>query len=207
MGEQQDHRQPVVAVINADRDHMAVWWVALDGNAGVSRMAGAWVVPTDPAHLAKLVAGRYLLVCPGAQALVAAADLPELPGVDIDACQAEVLSERDALQAVHEDYVAGLPTARAKTIVDPQWPTPPRPINHSTESAPSPTASEAAAATDEDGASVLTVDTLRVARWVERLGTCWEALEVVRISRKHLRAARDHEARPFPIRLTEPAAA
>jgi len=203
MGEQpEDGRLPVVAVVDAEGEHMAVWWVALDGATGSesSRLAGAWVVPADSNRLASLVAERHLLVCPGAKALARASGLDQEEWFDPDGSRAAILDERHALAEVHAEYLTGISAGRARTLVEPQWPEVLSPLKHVSRNAERTGALADGTVNEGAESEPLAQSALRVAQWVKRLGACWEELEAVRISRKHLRAARAHEPRPFPIR-------
>ncbi|TNM66873.1 hypothetical protein FHN55_12275 [Streptomyces sp. NP160] len=213
---------PVVAVIDSEGERMAVWWVALDGATGSdsSRLAGAWVVPADPDRLVSLVAQRHLLICPGALALARTSGLETQPWFDANGSRTAVLDERRSLEQVHAEFLAGISAARARTLTEPQWPVVINPLEHmargrvpgsSGQPGGAKTAQTIAAPAEKEPevgieSDPLAQSTLRVAQWVKRLGVCWEELEAVRISRKHLRAARDHDPRPFPIRHGGPEA-
>lgn len=173
----------VVALINKQGDHLAIWHVVIDPTWPMNRLCGAWVDTVAPA----LYAQRYLL--PFDDQLPA--DLSDIAGasagnLDANATREGMITKIVELDALHQDS----PTKAGKPRTPITWPRVPAPLDWSNLPAPPNGVAD----------DLLTSTTIAVATWVSRLADVWAEVEVQRLSRDYL-ADSDVSAQPMPVVL------
>lgn len=188
-------REGVVAVVDATKESVCVWWVdaGLKPNQSMSRLCGAWVLASgDDKTLESLTFARIVLPTKaGALALQSAGVSPDRL-LDPNATVAAATACRDRCQQAFETEQAR--RTPSKRLQAPGWPAFPATLD-----VEHPPAWDANGRPDDP-----LVDTaLSIAHWLDALCGRWEQLEEQRLSRTLLRALDGDNERPLPVVLVE----
>lgn len=185
-------RVATIAVVDASKDSVWVWWVntSLDADGAMSRKVGAWELhrgsETFSHDLEALLFERMGVATKAGRAAVDAAGVRGVRWVDLDATLAAVTAIRDEYQQVFDAEQAT--RIKSKRMRELQWPVLPEPLNL-----------EKPPAARGQGPDANVGKTLAIAAWVDQLVRAFEDIEAIRADRAMLRDA--FAAREFPAVL------
>jgi hypothetical protein len=178
----------VVAVVNTNEALTAIWHVDIQPATALSRLCGAWVT-SDNNVVRNVVAARLILPVGGCLPN-ALTDLVAISAgvVDVTATLEAISARINELDAAHRASKTDTGQRRAPIT----WPTLPLALDWAAPPAPP------AGVVDDPFVSA----TIGLARWVADLAEVWEAVEITRLSRKHL-VGNERTALPLPVACIE----
>ncbi len=176
----------MIALVNGDEQRTAVWHVDINSDLrNMSRLGGAWV--TDNDNLNPLVlTGRHVFLF--ADAIPSAAEPWVQSVIDVSATLTNIsewVAEQDRIHA-------NTPTDKGNERAPISWPKLPEPLDWNALPPPPRGVVE----------DKLMADAIVAAHWVAGLADAWQAVEVIRMSRKHLKGD-DVETRVLPLALIQ----
>jgi len=175
---------PVIAVVDATDEAIAVWWIRLPRMANMGdRLCGAWTLEhSDVDTLEKVIARRIGLATTAGQVALDKASASFDVGLDLDGTLDAVDAARAALMVAFDAAQKRRPTGQRLAVS--RWPDVPEALDldHPPVADALPRAARA----------------LGTARYVDRLVETWDKLEDIRTNRSVLNAAAGDSVSPNP---------
>lgn len=171
-------------VVDARGEQVIIWHVETGPDLGLSRLTGAWVFESEEKDKIELLtADRRVLATPTGEEVLDRLNLSISGHIDPDATVQNLKTARDELQISYETH------PKRKTLVAPNWPALPDPVDPQNP----PTAMSV----------VPTQVALAIARWLAQVAITWEQIEGERLVRKYMPGGGYRLPTPIAMRKAE----